>query len=78
MEIHYTIVDSPLGRLLVGATDRGVSALYLGESDARSPEALMNESAKFSRIHGGRSRTSIFRPMCRARRSSAASGKSCA
>ena len=34
MHIDYTIVDSPLGRLLVGATDRGISALYLGESDA--------------------------------------------
>jgi AraC family transcriptional regulator, regulatory protein of adaptative response / methylated-DNA-[protein]-cysteine methyltransferase len=33
MEIHYAIVNSPLGRLLVGATDRGISALYLGESD---------------------------------------------
>jgi len=33
MEIHYAIVNSPLGRLLVGATHRGISALYLGESD---------------------------------------------
>jgi AraC family transcriptional regulator, regulatory protein of adaptative response / methylated-DNA-[protein]-cysteine methyltransferase len=43
MEIHYTIVDSPLGRLLVGATDRGVSALYLGESDATLRAALRQE-----------------------------------
>jgi AraC family transcriptional regulator of adaptative response/methylated-DNA-[protein]-cysteine methyltransferase len=35
MRMHYTIADSPLGRLLVAATDRGISALYLGESDAR-------------------------------------------
>src|SRR6202451_1096066 len=33
MQIHYTIVDSPLGRLLVAATNRGISALYLGEKD---------------------------------------------
>ncbi len=43
MQIHYTIVDSPLGRLLVGATDRGVSALYLGESDAGLRSALRKE-----------------------------------
>jgi AraC family transcriptional regulator, regulatory protein of adaptative response / methylated-DNA-[protein]-cysteine methyltransferase len=43
MNIRYTIVDSPLGRLLVGATDRGISALYLGESDARLESALTKE-----------------------------------
>jgi AraC family transcriptional regulator of adaptative response/methylated-DNA-[protein]-cysteine methyltransferase len=34
MRIGYTIVDSPLGRLLVAATERGLSALMLGDSDA--------------------------------------------
>ncbi|HKD64641.1 MAG TPA: bifunctional DNA-binding transcriptional regulator/O6-methylguanine-DNA methyltransferase Ada [Candidatus Acidoferrales bacterium] len=43
MRMNYTIVDSPLGRLLVGATDRGISALYLGESDARLESALQKE-----------------------------------
>jgi AraC family transcriptional regulator, regulatory protein of adaptative response / methylated-DNA-[protein]-cysteine methyltransferase len=43
MQIHYTIVASPLGRLLVGATDRGVSALYLGESDESLRKALRKE-----------------------------------
>jgi AraC family transcriptional regulator, regulatory protein of adaptative response / methylated-DNA-[protein]-cysteine methyltransferase len=43
MEIHYTIVSSPLGRLLVGATDRGISALYLGEADARLESELRKE-----------------------------------
>jgi AraC family transcriptional regulator, regulatory protein of adaptative response / methylated-DNA-[protein]-cysteine methyltransferase len=43
MHIDYTIVDSPLGRLLVGATDRGVSALYLGESDATLRSAIEKE-----------------------------------
>ena len=43
MSIHYTIVNSPLGRLLVGATDRGVSAVYLGESDKRLETALKKE-----------------------------------
>jgi AraC family transcriptional regulator, regulatory protein of adaptative response / methylated-DNA-[protein]-cysteine methyltransferase len=43
MEIHYTIVDSPLGRLLVGATERGVSALYLGEANGSLRAALRKE-----------------------------------
>ena len=43
MNIHYTIVDSPLGRLLVGGTNRGISALYLGESDTRLEAALRKE-----------------------------------
>jgi AraC family transcriptional regulator, regulatory protein of adaptative response / methylated-DNA-[protein]-cysteine methyltransferase len=41
--IHYAIADSPLGRLLVGATGRGISALYLGESDATLRAALRKE-----------------------------------
>jgi AraC family transcriptional regulator of adaptative response/methylated-DNA-[protein]-cysteine methyltransferase len=43
MQIQYTIVSSPLGRLLVGATDRGISALYLGESDGSLRAALRKE-----------------------------------
>lgn len=43
MEIHYAIVSSPLGRLLVGATGRGISALYLGESEANLRGALRKE-----------------------------------
>ena len=43
MQIHYTIVDSPLGRLLVAATERGISALYLGERDAPLEAALRKE-----------------------------------
>lgn len=33
MDISYTIVDSPLGRLLVGTTGRGVCLVCLGDSD---------------------------------------------
>jgi AraC family transcriptional regulator of adaptative response/methylated-DNA-[protein]-cysteine methyltransferase len=43
MQIQYAIVGSPLGRLLVGATDRGISALYLGESDGMLRAALRKE-----------------------------------
>src|SRR5580693_2163996 len=43
MRIHYTVVDSPLGRLLVGATDRGISALYLGKEDGPLESSLHKE-----------------------------------
>jgi AraC family transcriptional regulator, regulatory protein of adaptative response / methylated-DNA-[protein]-cysteine methyltransferase len=43
MQINYTIVNSPLGRLLVGATTRGISALYLGKGDAALETALRKE-----------------------------------
>ena len=35
MQIRFTIVPSPFGRLLVGATDRGVCAVLLGDNDGR-------------------------------------------
>ena len=43
MEIHYTIVNSPLGQLLVGATARGISALYLGKEDSPLETELRKE-----------------------------------
>ena len=43
MAIHYTIVPCALGRILVAATRRGVSAVYLGDSDARLENALARE-----------------------------------
>jgi AraC family transcriptional regulator of adaptative response/methylated-DNA-[protein]-cysteine methyltransferase len=33
MKISYSIAESPLGKVLVGATERGVSAVYLGDSE---------------------------------------------
>jgi AraC family transcriptional regulator of adaptative response/methylated-DNA-[protein]-cysteine methyltransferase len=46
MQIGYTIVDSPLGRLLIAATGRGVCSLCLGESDAALEQALFSEYPK--------------------------------
>ncbi len=46
MRIGYTIVDSPLGRLLVGATSRGISAVSLGDSDGQLETALREEYPK--------------------------------
>jgi AraC family transcriptional regulator of adaptative response/methylated-DNA-[protein]-cysteine methyltransferase len=43
MRIRYTIVDSPLGRLLVGATARGVCAIAMGSSDAELTRGLARE-----------------------------------
>jgi AraC family transcriptional regulator of adaptative response/methylated-DNA-[protein]-cysteine methyltransferase len=43
MRIGYTIVDSPLGRLLVAATSRGLSALMLGENDSRLASELKRD-----------------------------------
>jgi AraC family transcriptional regulator, regulatory protein of adaptative response / methylated-DNA-[protein]-cysteine methyltransferase len=43
MNIRYTIVDSPLGRLLVAATTRGVCAVAMGESDRALTIGLRDE-----------------------------------
>jgi AraC family transcriptional regulator of adaptative response/methylated-DNA-[protein]-cysteine methyltransferase len=43
MRIVYTIADSPLGRLLVAATERGVCSVKLGDSDAELARALFTE-----------------------------------
>jgi AraC family transcriptional regulator of adaptative response/methylated-DNA-[protein]-cysteine methyltransferase len=45
MQIRYTIADSPLGRLLLAGTEKGVSALYLGDADGILEEALNREYA---------------------------------
>jgi len=43
MELRYSIVSSPLGRVLVAATDKGVSAVYLGDDDQRLERELRDE-----------------------------------
>jgi len=43
MHISYTLADSPLGRLLVAATERGVSAVCLGDDDRILEQALHKE-----------------------------------
>ena len=46
MQIGYTVVDSPLGRLLIAATGRGVCSVCLGESDTALEQALFAEYSK--------------------------------
>ncbi len=43
MRIGYTLADSPLGRLLLAGTARGVCAVYLGDSDGRIEAELKHE-----------------------------------
>jgi AraC family transcriptional regulator of adaptative response/methylated-DNA-[protein]-cysteine methyltransferase len=43
MQIEYTITDSPMGRLLVGATERGVCAVSLGDADQALIQGLQAE-----------------------------------
>jgi len=43
MTIRYHITDSPLGRILVAGTERGVCAVQLGDSDAELGMALRGE-----------------------------------
>lgn len=43
MSIDYTIVDSPLGRLLVAATDRGICRIGLDDSDEVLESTLRHE-----------------------------------
>ena len=50
MRIGYTIVGSPLGRLLIAATARGVCSICLGESDRKLEQALFAEYPK-AEIH---------------------------
>jgi AraC family transcriptional regulator of adaptative response/methylated-DNA-[protein]-cysteine methyltransferase len=43
MSIAYTIVDCPLGHLLVAATERGICGVSLGDSDAALEATLRGE-----------------------------------
>jgi AraC family transcriptional regulator of adaptative response/methylated-DNA-[protein]-cysteine methyltransferase len=51
MHISYTLVDCPLGRLLIAITDRGLCAVSLGDSDAELVAELLGEypAAEFYR-----------------------------
>jgi AraC family transcriptional regulator, regulatory protein of adaptative response / methylated-DNA-[protein]-cysteine methyltransferase len=43
MKIGYSITKSALGKVLVAATERGVSAVYLGDADAKLVQELRDE-----------------------------------
>jgi len=43
MKIGYTVAKSPLGKVLVAATERGVSAVYLGDAESALIAELREE-----------------------------------
>ena len=49
MEIQYTLVTSSLGRLLVARTDRGICAVYPGDTDAALERQLTAEFPRAER-----------------------------
>jgi AraC family transcriptional regulator of adaptative response/methylated-DNA-[protein]-cysteine methyltransferase len=49
LAIRYTILDTPIGRVLVAATERGVCAIMPGASDATLEQALADEFPKAAR-----------------------------
>lgn len=46
MKIGYTIAKSSLGKILVAATERGISAVYLGDGEAKLIDELRDEYPK--------------------------------
>jgi AraC family transcriptional regulator of adaptative response/methylated-DNA-[protein]-cysteine methyltransferase len=53
MDIHYTIVDSRLGRLLVAMTERGVCMVSLGDDDGALESSLHAEYPQATLTHNG-------------------------
>jgi AraC family transcriptional regulator of adaptative response/methylated-DNA-[protein]-cysteine methyltransferase len=51
MSIRYTIVDSPLGRLLVASTERGVCSVEMGSSDTELERSLAQEYPAATIVH---------------------------
>lgn len=52
MQIAYAVANSSLGKVLVGSTDRGVAAVYLGDREAPLVDALRKEYPKATIARG--------------------------
>jgi AraC family transcriptional regulator of adaptative response/methylated-DNA-[protein]-cysteine methyltransferase len=65
MEITYTVSASPMGRLLVATTPRGISAVYLGDRDATLASALRREYPNAEIRPGGREAANWVRTIVR-------------
>jgi len=61
MQIAYSIVPSPFGRLLVGTTINGVCAVKLGESDEQLAQSLREEYRAAEIREGERARSEWVR-----------------
>jgi AraC family transcriptional regulator, regulatory protein of adaptative response / methylated-DNA-[protein]-cysteine methyltransferase len=53
MKIGYVIAKSSLGKILVGATERGISAVYLGDAEAKLIQELRAEYPQAEIFAGG-------------------------
>ncbi|MGA8541033.1 MAG: bifunctional DNA-binding transcriptional regulator/O6-methylguanine-DNA methyltransferase Ada [Terriglobales bacterium] len=49
--VRYTIADSPLGRMLIAATDKGICAIRFADSDQQLQQGLMREFPFAQRRH---------------------------
>jgi AraC family transcriptional regulator of adaptative response/methylated-DNA-[protein]-cysteine methyltransferase len=56
MRIHWTLIDTTIGRALVAATDRGICAVALGEDETKLLAELREEfpQAELFRVQAGR------------------------
>lgn len=65
LAIGYDIVESPLGRLLVAATARGICAVSLGDSDAALERGLASEFPEAELRRGGAALSTWARELVR-------------
>ena len=65
MQISYTIANCSLGRVLVAATGRGISAVYLGDKDEPLSAALRKEYPHAEIRHGSEEHAQWVRAIVR-------------
>jgi AraC family transcriptional regulator of adaptative response/methylated-DNA-[protein]-cysteine methyltransferase len=65
LRIGYALVDSPLGRLLVAASARGLCSVKLGDSDARLVDELRGEYAEAELVPDANGLEPWLRPLLR-------------
>jgi AraC family transcriptional regulator of adaptative response/methylated-DNA-[protein]-cysteine methyltransferase len=65
MKMSYTVSDCSLGRVLVAYTDRGISAVYLGDNDSHLVAELLREYPKAEIILGPKEPSSWVREIVR-------------
>jgi AraC family transcriptional regulator of adaptative response/methylated-DNA-[protein]-cysteine methyltransferase len=53
MKINYAIANCSLGKVLVGATERGIAAVYLGDSENKLVQELKQEYPRAELSSGG-------------------------
>jgi len=65
MEITYTVAATSLGKVLVASTERGVSAVYLGENERDLAEELYKEYPKANIIRSAEGHENWLREIVR-------------